>query len=932
MRPAPRTRRRQIVADSDDDEQDAKGSASRPVELDSLPPTQAFTKLRPSSIKQNATAIAPVDNEKLTLPARSKARKAKPRSSTSSPEKVRINSTKGVKFGPSKSEAAGVKNLFTFFTNSTQAQRTDTQRTRSDGKSSQETHIDLMDTIQDEDFGDAFATTNPSTSSSRAAVSHPTNGKKRSWDSESSLTSGSQKYRKISKPAEVKSVPKLIQDDARTWAEKFGPENLDELVVHKKKVSDVKSWLEAVMSGRDRKRLLVLKGASGTGKTTTISLLAKALDYEILEWRNPNGSTAGSDGLVSMSSQFEDFIGRGRKFGSLDLFSSNVQDTTSTPEQREVIDYSQLDKRKKIILIEEFPNTFSRSSQALQVFRSTILQYLASNIPSLSSMVHVTVSEQSEITPIIMVISETVLTTSTAAADSFTAHRLLGPQLLGHPGVTVIEFNPVATTLMTKALDLIIHKEARQSGRRKIPGPLALKKLGEVGDVRSAIGSLEFLCVRGDDSGDWGGQTGIGKGRKTKHASLHTSRMTKMETETLEMVTQREASLGIFHAVGKVVYNKRAETVSSENELPQPPVHLPHHFRPKKSLVSVEELIDETGTDTQTFVAALHENYILSCTSTDPMAEPEDTMDAVIGCINDLSDSDLLCPSWDGGFGAGGFGGGFGRGAFQGAGSDTLRQDEISFQIAVRGILFALPCPVKRQAPPGNGSGSGGWNRAGAGRSDAFKMFYPASLRLWRKQEETEALVDVFTEKLQRGDCGVPPAGGISDSGATSVRSFVRAKPTGVESWNKSVGMTKETSHQTSAKPSNKEPAQPLPLQFAGATARKEMLLERLPYLTLITRCQTPRSSTLKQLLSITAFRGTISSTDDVPSSGEDSDLQGDEWATDKAVEEGTPKKKQRNAYMKKQEKAGSVFGGLPMPMESAIEKLVLSDDDIEDD
>ena len=32
-----------------------------------------------------------------------------------------------------------------------------------------------------------------------------------------------------------------------------------------------------------------------------------------------------------------------------------------------------------------------------------------------------------------------------------------------------------------------------------------------------------------------------------------------MEEESLEMVTRREASLGIFHAVGKVVYNKRDE-------------------------------------------------------------------------------------------------------------------------------------------------------------------------------------------------------------------------------------------------------------------------------------------------------------------------------------------------------------------------------------
>ena len=41
--------------------------------------------------------------------------------------------------------------------------------------------------------------------------------------------------------------------DLRPWAERFGPDGLEELVVHKKKVSDVRNWLEHVFHGRDRK-------------------------------------------------------------------------------------------------------------------------------------------------------------------------------------------------------------------------------------------------------------------------------------------------------------------------------------------------------------------------------------------------------------------------------------------------------------------------------------------------------------------------------------------------------------------------------------------------------------------------------------------------------------------------------------------------------
>lgn len=70
--------------------------------------------------------------------------------------------------------------------------------------------------------------------------------------------------------------------------------------------------------------------------------------------------------------------------------------------------------------------------------------------------------------------------------------------------------------------------------------------------------------------------------------------------------------------MGKVVYNKRDDFKPQAqgpdtDALPQPPDHMPDHIRPRISQVSVDQLIDETGTDTSTFVAALHENYVLSC-------------------------------------------------------------------------------------------------------------------------------------------------------------------------------------------------------------------------------------------------------------------------------------------------------------------------------
>lgn len=461
-----------------------------------------------------------------------------------------------------------------------------------------------------------------------------------------------------------------------------------------------------------RKRLLILRGPSGAGKTATISALAKLMELDLSEWRNPVNSDFSSEAYTSMSAQFEDFLGRSGRYGSLDFKSDTAPTHPSQTQPKASVD----DKRRKAILMEEFPNTFTSTSHALRSFRSNILQYLAANTPSSGLHAKQQLGDQDAIRPLIIIITETLADATTSTSESFTAYRLLGPDILHHTGTSIIEFNPIAPTLLTKALELVIQKEARDSGRRRIPGPPVLKKLGEIGDVRSAIGSLEFLCLRGSDSDDWGGRV-ASKSKKNTGSNL-----TKMEKATLELLSQREASIGLFHAVGKVVYNKREEPHSANRPF-QPPSHLPQHARLKTSEVSVDTLIDETGTDPRTFIAALHENYVMSC-------ESHDFTDSLNDCLDALSDSDMLASDRAGRFS-------LARGTYQGTTIDALRQDEIAFQTAVRGLLFALPYPVKRTSHP----------IKGAGKNAAHKMFYPTSMRLGRQMEEIESHVEQWSDR-----------------------------------------------------------------------------------------------------------------------------------------------------------------------------------------
>ncbi|KAK4142632.1 Rad17 cell cycle checkpoint protein-domain-containing protein [Dichotomopilus funicola] len=822
-----------------------------------------------------------------------------------------------------------------------------------------------------------------------------------SFGSQGSVKSGGQRFLRPTLSANnssttmatttTKTKPVDINDnDARPWSERFAPVNLDELAVHKRKVQDVRRWLDDVFSGRIRQRLLILKGAAGSGKTTTVRLLARDMRCEVLEWRNPaNSYGLAGHGYQSAAAQFEEFLGRGGKFGQLDFESDDAgtPPPTAPPPAPASGTSGSSTAEKRLILVEEFPNTFMRSSTGLTGFRNAIIQFLAANMPALSGFGSRYNAEP--VTPIVMVISETLLTTTSASADSFTAHRLLGPEILRHPGTGVIEFNPVAPTFLSKALELIVQKEARKSGRRRTPGPLVLQRLGEIGDIRNAISSLEFLCLKGDGEADWGSKIAF---TKPKRGAKDVPALTKGEQDSLELVSQREATLGIFHAVGKVVYNKRGGALNSaESEEANAaanaeilPSYMTHLARPKRSEVAVDSLIGEIGTDTHTFISALHENYALSCEQTSP-ADPNSSMDYLNGCLDYLSDSDLLYPSWDiffgGGSGKGSLGGNGGGGyAGKDSGSHVLRQDEMAFQVAVRGLLFSLPSPVKRKThptPTGGGGYRGGGGGGGGGAGDAHKMFYPTYLKLWRSKEELEGLVDMWATRMLKGDSSSSASTSSGSGSASGSTAFRRPVPNGTNGF--SAGNKSQTSINVFGSPRKNAPLntqqqpqsqlqqqQTTPLLSLGSAARQELLLERLPYMAHIAR--RPRPPTARSLFNsasssihardldrIVSFQGigalgaseadeddeADAGDENVQASGRDPGSGGGDsvWATDRPNEDGGTPRKKRNV---RRVGLGGLLGGRGNGSGSGngnsgrglggMQSLVISDDDIEDD
>lgn len=629
-------------------------------------------------------------------------------------------------------------------------------------------------------------------------------------------------------------------------------------------------------------RLLVLKGPAGSGKTSTVSLLARAKGLQIIPWHNP---TVSESGIATALQQFNEFLIRGGEFESLDMLDDLTRKSSSNQGSQ------------RVMLVEEFPTAMTRSSSVLDAFRSTLLQYLASAAQSAASGSKLE-SIQSH-PPVVMIISETLISSSTALTDSFTAHRLLGPELSNHPLVTVIEFNPVAATFIQKAIDLVVKKEARDSKRRRIPGPAVMSKLAEVGDIRSAINSLEFFCARGDSPTDWSGT--VASRAKKKDVSA----LTETEQNTLQLVSQRESTLDMFHAVGKVVYNKRDELRVSDTRVkppPKPPDHLMHLYRLNPSQVNIDILLNETGTDIQTFVSTLHENYVLSCNG-------DDFVDAFDACSLSLSDSDILNPDSRSAHRSKATSQ-VNNGSLQSGNSDMLRQDEISFQVASRGIIFSLPYPVHRAVP------------IGARKQDAFKMFYPTSLRIWKPTEEIHDLLSFYISRECDAESSFNPRRSGNEGGVAAWQSRDLVLPTNSVL---DVPMT-----------------EPRIRSLNTYTSEDSQVLEILPFLAKIKAVRKEDTSALRK---ITQFHGVhLSGEEPFEEDLETHPLSSKASRTNRTtlsekVAAAHDSIKSQQAKMSKvigvPLKRGSVNTSFPSEtgiQADAMEKLYISDDDIQDD
>ncbi|KAF8811186.1 P-loop containing nucleoside triphosphate hydrolase protein [Phlegmacium glaucopus] len=408
--------------------------------------------------------------------------------------------------------------------------------------------------------------------------------------------------------------------DDQLWVDKYEPTTEAELAVHVRKVEDVRRWLTEAFDGgplgklKRYRRILALTGPAGTGKTSTIRVLARELGFEIMEWRNAVGEASSSiyDESASLPStstgfhpefdqnyegiftRFEAFLTRASTcqniFTNVDTqLSQSTTATKSTP-------------RRHIILLEDLPNILHARTQAQ--FHEALNSLVAS-------------APANPAVPLVIIISDAGMrgeaTDERIAGGSgrnkmqiVDVRTVLSKDLLGGPYVTEIGFNPIAPTLLRKAVQALLktHFASSSSASTIAPSKEVIDIIVESanGDIRNAIMALQFSCIAHKPSQ-----------KKKKHMGN----------------TSREQSLALFHLLGKVLYNKRkdhppnpsasAKDLQKERELDallkdplKLPLHLQHHER-RTSRVDVDMLYADSPIDSSLFSLYIHQNYTQFC-------------------------------------------------------------------------------------------------------------------------------------------------------------------------------------------------------------------------------------------------------------------------------------------------------------------------------
>nr|CAH8875500.1 unnamed protein product [Trichobilharzia regenti] len=323
-----------------------------------------------------------------------------------------------------------------------------------------------------------------------------------------------------------------------TWLDSCCCNSEADLAVHKEKLKELHSCLKESLANTKPAggQILLLIGPTGSGKTTAVDVLARSISpsIDVVEFTDEG---IGHDEYTEL----ERFVSSSGFYGGRSV-------CPKTPEVS-----NECTSHGTVMILENFPVCIGENPSR---FHSLLRLHSTRARPNCFDL---------------------------------TCERIIcPPALCNELRIRRIEFNPIAPTIIIKALKRIANIQTQQLGL-KPPSRQQLQSIANdcSGDIRSAINQLEFQLT--SDNGN------------QKNSDLLSS--------------HRDGVLSLFRTLGKILYCKR-ESINNEQIICESsdkdgklPPHLEIWKRPPLEF-DLEEVLDLCHTDGGHIVSWLHENYL----------------------------------------------------------------------------------------------------------------------------------------------------------------------------------------------------------------------------------------------------------------------------------------------------------------------------------